>query len=70
MGFKPKDKQERTIPIPDARVKMLLRHRKTQAAGTSLVFPTSEHLKHQGRPGGQRDRHMMDRSKARAPGRG
>ena len=63
MGLKPKNKQERTVPIPEFHVELLLRHRKTLPAGSYLVFPTSDHNAKKGLPGGQRDRHMLDRLK-------
>ena len=63
LGFAPKNYQERTVPVPAALVTLLQAHRKRQTAGEYLMFPTSTSLKHQGRPGGQRDRHMLDRLK-------
>lgn len=66
MGFAPKNYEERTNPIPRALVDLLTDHRKRQGADEMLVFPTSKALKHQGRPGGQRDRHMLDKLKALA----
>ena len=63
LGFLPKNYEERTVPIPAALTELLKAHRKRQGDGEVLVFPTSGRLKHQGRPGGQRDRHMLDRLK-------
>lgn len=60
IGFAPKNYQERTIPVPDELVAILEAHRKRQRAGEYLIFPTSHHNTMQGRPGGQRDRHMLD----------
>lgn len=65
LGFRPKTYQERTIPIPDELVDILQAHRKRQGGGSTgnLIFPTTEWNAKQGRPGGQRDRHMLDRLK-------
>lgn len=60
LGFDPKNYQERTIPIPQHLVKILLAHRETQPADEYLIFPTTRQQHKQGRPGGQRDRHMLD----------
>ena len=63
MGFAPKNYEERTVPVPAVLVELLKAHRKRQGDGEVLVFPTSSRLKQQGRPGGQRDRHMLERLK-------
>jgi integrase/recombinase XerD len=63
MGFAPKNYQEREIPIHDVLVKILVEHKKRQAPGEYLIFPTSGHNAMRGLPGGQRDRHMLDRLK-------
>jgi integrase len=63
MGFAPKNYQERTITIPDTLVDLLKKHRKTLGSDAYLIFPTSERNKILGLPGGQRDRHMLDRLK-------
>jgi integrase len=60
MGFAPKNYQERTIPVPDELVALLDKRRKKQDPGEYLIFGTSRHNESQGRPGGQRDRHMLD----------
>jgi integrase/recombinase XerD len=59
LGFDPKNYQERTIPIPEALIALLQKHKKTQD-NEYLVFPTSRHNTQKGCPGGQRDRHMLD----------
>ena len=63
LGFVPKDKEERTVPIPECLVEMLIKHRPTDTKGEDLVFPTSAKQKYRGNAGGQRDRHMLDRLK-------
>lgn len=63
LGFVPKDREERTVPIPDRLVEMLRKHRPTGSEGEDLVFPTSANQKYRGNAGGQRDRHMLDRLK-------
>ena len=63
MGFDPKNYQERTIPIPTLLVDLLQKHRQEQGEGRYLIFPTSSHNSQKGCPGGQRDRHMLDRLK-------
>lgn len=62
LGFRPKDGEERVIPVPDLLVELLEKHRKTQPEGTYLIFPTRSQ-KYRGNQGGQRDRHMLDRLK-------
>jgi integrase/recombinase XerD len=66
LGFDPKNYHERTIPIPDELVTILQKHRKTLAVDEYLIFPTSRHNTMQGRPGGQRDKHMLDTLKSLA----
>ncbi|HEY3987973.1 MAG TPA: site-specific integrase [Acidobacteriaceae bacterium] len=39
-SFKPKTREERTVPIPQELVELLKAHREKQAKGTLLVFPT------------------------------
>ena len=63
LGFAPKNYQERTVPVPVSLVQLLQAHRKTQAEGEYFVFFTAKHMKKRGLPGGQRDRHMLDRLK-------
>jgi len=46
LGFKPKDREERVIPLPDSLVKAL-KQRHAQRRGTRLIFPNK-----QGRPEG------------------
>jgi integrase len=60
LGFIPKNYEERVIPIPDELVVLLEHQRAMQGPGGYLVFPTSEWNVEQGRPGGQRNRHMLD----------
>lgn len=60
LGFDPKNYQERQIPIPSLLVTLLKEHRKNQDGDEFLIFPTSRHNEMQGKPGGQRDRHMLD----------
>jgi integrase len=62
LGFDPKNYQERTIPIPALLVQLLTKHKKTQPS-EYLILPTSTHNTMKGCPGGQRDRHMLDRLK-------
>ncbi len=63
LGFAPKNYQERTVPVPASLVQLLQAHRKSQADGEYFIFPTAKHMKKRGLPGGQRDRHMLDRLK-------
>jgi len=44
LGFKPKDKEEREIPIPEALVAALKEYKTRQSGPNphSLIFPTSE----------------------------
>ena len=60
LGFDPKSYEERTIPIPKMLTELLTKHRKTQDEDAYLIFGTSNFLAHQGRPGGQRDKHMLE----------
>ncbi len=60
MGFDPKSYEERTIPVPKMLTELLTKHHKTQDEDAYLIFGTSNFLAHQGRPGGQRDKHMLD----------
>ncbi len=63
LGFVPKDREERTVPIPDRLVELLIKHRPTASGGEDLIFPTSQTQTYRGNAGGQRDRHMLDRLK-------
>jgi site-specific recombinase XerD len=61
-GFRPKNYQERTVPIvPD--LAQMLAHRHGRMTDARFIFPTSDFLKAQGKAGGMRDRHMLDRLK-------
>jgi integrase/recombinase XerD len=62
LGFSPKNYQERVVPIPPVLVDLLVAHKKRHP-GSYLMFPTSQHNARKGCPGGQRDRHMLDRLK-------
>ncbi len=66
LGFAPKNYQERTVPVPASLVELLQAHRKTLDAGEYFIFPTAKHMKKRGLPGGQRDRHMLNRLKGLA----
>lgn len=59
LGFDPKSYQERTVPVPRHLVKLLQAHRKRQADGEYLIFPTGRTNASKGSPGGQRNRHML-----------
>jgi integrase len=58
-GFDPKNYEERTVPIFNELVKLLKARRRRQGGKHHLVFPTSEHNKGRGAPGGQADGHML-----------
>jgi integrase len=63
LGFTPKTYQERTIVIDDTLVAILSARRARSSPDDFLIFPTSQHNTTQGRPGGQRDRHHLDKLK-------
>lgn len=67
LGFDVKNYTERTVPIPAVLVDTLEQHRARQllvgGRDPYLIFPTRAGNRTQGRPGGQRDRHMLARLK-------
>jgi len=65
-GFDLKNYQERTVPIPARLVELLVLHRKTQqeqGRHEVLIFPTTEHNRMKGAPGGQADGHLLRKLK-------
>ncbi len=57
--FKPKNHEERTLPVPPALVKRLLARKKTHGS-TNLIFPTKPHPKRPNYGGSMPDEHHLE----------
>jgi integrase/recombinase XerD len=63
LGFRPKNYQERTVPVPRVLIGILEEHRKLHKPIQELIFATSDHNRGKGQQGGQADRKMLDKLK-------